>query len=135
MIVGTSTNCSAVCGTERTVRGQRDGVEILGTLITCSGTKESRAVRNVNSWSIICGTGTPTRHRQPGPQSAAEPTLAAAPPTAMLAAPPGEVCSVPLGFAQLEHLTLSGPGACPLAPVMCCSTQGHADGLLFMAPP
>ena len=57
MIVGTSTNCSAVCGTERTVRGQRRGVEILGTSMTCSGTKESRAVRNDNSWSTICGTG------------------------------------------------------------------------------
>ena len=50
MIVGTSTNCSAVCGTERTVRGQREGVG--------SGTKESRAVKNDNSWSTICGTGT-----------------------------------------------------------------------------
>ena len=38
---------------------------------------------------------------------------------------------------------LPGPGGGLLAPwsavllrtVMCCSTQGHADGLLFMAPP
>ena len=73
MIIGTSTNCSEVCGTERTVRGQREGVEILGTSITCSGTKESRAVRNDNSWSTICGTGTT---RVGGPNTASTEVLA-----------------------------------------------------------
>ena len=34
---GTSTNCSAICGSLRTVREERDGDEILGTAVTCSG--------------------------------------------------------------------------------------------------
>ena len=49
---GNSTNCSAVCGTERTVRGQRVGVDILGTSITCSGTRTSKAASNTTGWSI-----------------------------------------------------------------------------------
>ena len=94
MIVGASINCSAVCGTERTVRGQREGVEILGTSITCSGTKESRAVRNDHIWLTICGTGT---SRVGGPGVPLRPPPAAAPPTAVLVASPGEVASVPVG--------------------------------------
>ena len=38
---GTSTNCSAFCGSRGTVRGKRDGQELLGTAIICSGTIES----------------------------------------------------------------------------------------------
>ena len=55
---GASTNSSADSGTERTVRGQRVGVDILGTSITCSGTRTSKAASNTNGWSTICGTGT-----------------------------------------------------------------------------
>ena len=35
------TACSAFCGSDRTVRNTRDGDEILGTSVTCSGIRRS----------------------------------------------------------------------------------------------
>ena len=115
---GNFTNYSAVCGTERTVRGQREGVEILGTSITCSGTKESRAVRNDNSLvhrlrHRNIERVTPTRHRQPGPRSAAVPTPAPHLQQRCWPLPRVKCVLSPWGFGRLEHLTLSGFGACP----------------------
>ena len=57
MFGGTSTNCSAVCGSMRNVREQRDGDGILGTAITSSGTGVSRCRSIATSWSTPCGTG------------------------------------------------------------------------------
>ena len=58
---GTSTNCSAVCGTGRTRRrGGRERLEILGTSISCTGTKRSTIFRKSSNLSTICGTGTST---------------------------------------------------------------------------
>ena len=54
--VGTSTNCSAVCGARRTVRAARGGRTILGTSITCSATRKSRGARKSTNCSTICGT-------------------------------------------------------------------------------
>ena len=39
-IVGTSTNCSASCGSRTEVRGRMCSTKILGTSITCSATAE-----------------------------------------------------------------------------------------------
>ena len=55
--VGTSTNCSASCGSQRTVRCGMASCEILGTSITCSGTELSKSLSTSTSWSTICGTG------------------------------------------------------------------------------
>ena len=54
---GTSTHCSAVCGSLGTVREQRDDDEILGTAITCSGIGVSRCKSVATIWSTPCGTG------------------------------------------------------------------------------
>ena len=56
-IVGTSTNCSAICSALSTVREQREGVEIEGTSITCSGRTGSSTPRifSTSNWSTICG--------------------------------------------------------------------------------
>ena len=56
--VGTSTNCSASCGSKRTVRCGMASCEILGTSINCSGTELSKSLSTSTSWSTICGTGT-----------------------------------------------------------------------------
>ena len=57
---GTSTNCSAVCGTGRTRRGGGRGrLEILGTSISCAGTKRSTICSTFSKLSTICGTGAP----------------------------------------------------------------------------
>ena len=56
MFGGTSTNCSAVCGSMRNVREQRDGDGILGTAITSSETGVSRCRSIATSWSTPCGT-------------------------------------------------------------------------------
>ena len=59
MIVGTSTNCSAVCSAKRTRRRQgRAGDEILGISMTCSGIRTSSCRHTSTSWSPICGTRT-----------------------------------------------------------------------------
>ena len=55
---GTSTNCSAICVAARTARPGRDGHEILGTALTCSGIEASKSLSTATSWSTICGTGT-----------------------------------------------------------------------------
>ena len=59
-IVGTSTNCSAVCGTlsTRRLRERRDEDEILGTSIACSGMRISSCRHTSTCWFSICGTGT-----------------------------------------------------------------------------
>ena len=58
MIVGTSTNCSAVCTTGTLLRRQRrDEDEILGTSIACSGMCKSRCRHASTSWSTPCGPG------------------------------------------------------------------------------
>ena len=58
MIVGTSTNCSTINGSDRAAReGQEDDEEILGTAMTCSSTGRSRARKNSSTLSTICGTG------------------------------------------------------------------------------
>ena len=71
-IVGASTNCPAVCGTERTVRGQREGVDILG------GTRTSRAGNpgaastiwsNVRRRSLSCGLTSQSRSGRAPPGS------------------------------------------------------------------
>ena len=55
--VGTSTNCSAICGSLRTVRSGMESCKILGTAITCLGIVESEALKKFISWS------TKMRHR------------------------------------------------------------------------
>ena len=55
---GTSTSCSAIRGARRAVREKRDGHEILGTLMTCSGTGKSKRASTATGWSTICGTET-----------------------------------------------------------------------------
>ena len=50
------------------MRGQRASVDILGTSITCSGTRTSKATSNTNGRSTICGTGT-SRAGNPGTAS------------------------------------------------------------------
>ena len=58
MIVGTSTNCSTINGSDRAAReGQDDDEEIMGTLITCSATGKSKRRKNSSTLSTICGTG------------------------------------------------------------------------------
>ena len=59
-IVGTSTNCSAICSAKRTrrLRGGRGVGEILGTSIACSGMRTSKSRHTSTSWFPICGTGT-----------------------------------------------------------------------------
>ena len=54
--VGTSTNWSAICGVQRTVRAPRGGHTILGTSITCSATRTSRGAKKSTNCSTICGT-------------------------------------------------------------------------------
>ena len=55
---GTSTNCSAVCGTGRDrQRGGRERLEILGTSISCSGTGRSTIFSTSSNLSTSCGTG------------------------------------------------------------------------------
>ena len=58
--VGTSTNCSANCGSRTEVRGGMSSTKILGTPKTCSatGNSESRQRRTSTSCSPISGTGT-----------------------------------------------------------------------------
>ena len=47
MIVGTSTNCSTINGSDRAAReGQDDDEEIMGTSITCSATGKSKRRKN-----------------------------------------------------------------------------------------
>ena len=58
IIVGTSTNWSAVCGARRTVRAARGGHTILGTSITYSATRKSRGARMSTNCSTICGANT-----------------------------------------------------------------------------
>ena len=59
MIVGTSTSCSASCGSRTGVRAESSSMRILGTSITCSGTWIScDAKASTNSCSSISGTGT-----------------------------------------------------------------------------
>ena len=72
--VGTSTNCSASCGS-KTVQCGMESCGILGTAMTCSGIAVSRSLRTSTSWSTICGTVT-SRSRQAAPRRAAEPALA-----------------------------------------------------------
>ena len=59
--VGTSTNCSAICGALSTVRQQREGNEISGTSMTCStGVCVSMSLKMLKmstNCSPICGTG------------------------------------------------------------------------------
>ena len=115
--VGTSTNCSASCGSRI---GECDGhgeQEILGTSITCSGTKESRSVRHDNSWS------TPSAARS-GPLCAAEPC----PPRSAARAPSGRspaafhlssLSSVPVGrraYQAPHHGCDAGPQRAPSLP-------------------
>ena len=48
MIVGTSTNCSTINGSDRAAHeGQDDDEEIMGTSITCSATGKSRATEEL----------------------------------------------------------------------------------------
>ena len=59
MIVGTSTSCSASCGSRTGVRTESSSMRILGTSITCSGTWISCGAKtSTNSCSSISGTGT-----------------------------------------------------------------------------
>ena len=48
-IVGAFNSCSAVCGSDRTVRDTWDGNEILGTSITCSGIRRSKCISTATS--------------------------------------------------------------------------------------
>ena len=57
--VGTSTSRSTICVAARAARRGRDGNEILGTAIICSGTAESTGFSTATNWSTICGSGTP----------------------------------------------------------------------------
>ena len=58
MIVGTSTNCSTINGSDRAAReGQDDDEEIMGTSITCSATGRSKRRKKSIALSTICGTG------------------------------------------------------------------------------
>ena len=74
--VGTSTNCSAVCGSLRTLREQRDD-EIFGTAITCSGIGVSRCKSEATSCPICareCPESEPwARRRRAAPRCAAGP--------------------------------------------------------------
>ena len=51
--VGTSTNCSAIFVAARAARRGRDGQDILGTSITCSGTEMSMCLETSTSWSTL----------------------------------------------------------------------------------
>ena len=55
--VGTSTNCSADCGSGIREREGHGEQEILGTSITCSAIGRSRIRKVSATWSTICGTG------------------------------------------------------------------------------
>ena len=58
MIVGTSTSCSASCGSRTEVRAGSSSMRILGTSITCSGTWISYGAKtSTNSCFSISGTG------------------------------------------------------------------------------
>ena len=46
--VGTSTNCSAVCGARRTVRAARGGQTILGTSINLLGNTDIKGTEHVH---------------------------------------------------------------------------------------
>ena len=86
-MVGTSTNCSAICGSRRsrsTKRGWMMSFEIVGTSITCStGNCVSRDLKKwCTSCSPSCGTGssricTKGRWRPRAPRCAAAPAPAA----------------------------------------------------------
>ena len=55
--VGTSTNCSADCGSGTRERDGHGEQEILGTSITCSATGRSKRRKKSIAQSTTCGTG------------------------------------------------------------------------------
>ena len=54
--VGTSTNCSAICGSQRAERSGMGSSESLRTAIPCSTTAVSSLLNTSISWSPVCGT-------------------------------------------------------------------------------
>ena len=56
---GTSTNCSAFCGTGRTVTRKAGWPRDLGHCDNLPGHTESTSLIMATSWSTICGSGTP----------------------------------------------------------------------------
>ena len=93
--VGTSTNCSAICGKRRsrsTKRGRMMSFEIFGTSMTCStGNCVSRDLKNCTSCSPAATqehreSAQRSRWRPPAPQCAAATAPAAESPRLALAA-------------------------------------------------
>ena len=134
--VGTSTNCSTVCGSGTKERAGMTSVRILGTAIWRSGTRNAS-----NTWSTNCGTGV-SRICTNGASSPRSST------TCRSTRPCGRTSTrgvgrvggrshQALGVVQLVSLLLPGPG-CLLAPwggMVRHFNHGHGDGHPLMSQP
>ena len=124
--VGTSTNCSADCGSGIGEREGHDEQEILGTSITCSAIGRSRICKASVTLSTVCGTEDRGSARRAAPAAHVAP--AAHPDRVAGNRPGGEVlpglrrvlAPVPLSPGPVLPLSLLRSGACtrtgPLAP-------------------
>ena len=98
--VGTSTNCSADCGSGTRERDGHGEKEILGTTIICSAIGKSRNRKVSVTFSTICGED---QESAPTVQARQHPQPRAAPPCPASQQPRTEVLAGPLGGeAHLE---------------------------------
>ena len=128
--VGTSTNFSAFCGSLRNFREEREGYEVLGTAVTCSGTTgascqgSSARPTGPSSAARVHQETAPGEQRRAAPRCAAAPTPAAEAPRESRAAREEEQTP-----RRVVHLTFLLPGPCralALCAVVLTLGKGHA---------